>query len=110
MNKFPPPRKFRKNNYTYILLERGQPNATCPKGATHVALYAQNKEESTTTHYEVIITRERPEVETFGKLMPAGVRMPSNEDFGTWGWSHTLGKNEANNKFQSLTRGGTDEQ
>lgn len=38
--------------------------------------------------YEVIVIRERPDHDAFGKHFPAAESYPSSEEWGTYGWSY----------------------
>jgi hypothetical protein len=72
--------KFNKNGCFYTLYKRDG----------DVALYELRYEEnSNLIGYEVFIVKKLPDCELFGNLIPAHEVCPSNEEFGSLGWSAT---------------------
>lgn len=87
------PIETEKNGFQFTQIER---NDTA-------AIYRQHRGSIVSTvAFEVWKIRIAPEGDVFGKHYPEREVPPSNEDFGTWGW--TFGTIEdARNKYQSLT-------
>ena len=75
----PIPNTFQKNGYDYTLLER----------QGNVAVYEQHRDERTFA-YEVVKIRPRPAREFNGVKLEAAERLPSDEEWGTWGKTYTL--------------------
>lgn len=88
------PNQFSKNGYAYTLL----------KQTGKIALYkALSQADAGPRSFEAVILRHSPERAILGRTIPASVRLPSNEDFGIWGWSYT-GQEAAEKKYQELLR------
>lgn len=89
------PASFSKNGYDYQLLEQ--------KGK--IGLYkAFSQADKSLRSFEVLKMRHSPERAINGTIVPAGLRPPSNEDFGTWAWSYTT-ETAARTRFNELIRG-----
>ncbi len=94
---------FRRNSYTYHLMHEGKPNYNAPESATRICLYSLRRRGREPIAFEVLIIRHNPERAIKGKVIPEGLRYPSNEDIGTgWGWSFTHYR-DAQKKYKTLT-------
>lgn len=85
------PEEFRKNGFTYRL----------KKKSLQVCIYGQFNSEKVSVGFETIILRLWPNPRPNSMVPVTGTRLPSNEDFGTWGWSYQKEEN-AIKKFHEL--------
>ena len=59
-------------------------------------------------HYEVIKLRLEPDKERFGNFYPAHERYPSNEEWGTYGFTYlSTDFKGAQKRWQELVKGGS---
>jgi hypothetical protein len=90
------PEAFNKPGYCYRLLKR------TPK----VAIYEQRHRSGGLAAYEVIIVRNRAERRIGNEIIPAGEYLPSNGEWGRFGWTFSDSRafEAAQAKMDALTR------
>ena len=71
------PIRFEKNGFLYWQICR----------TDIAAIYEQKAISGNSIYYEVWVIRSRPQRIFGGKVLPACERSPSNEDWGTYGWT-----------------------
>jgi hypothetical protein len=77
MNYEPLAKTFRKHDSDFQMVVR----------QGDVAIFARKSAAMTAFEYEVVIIRKTDEKEMFGKVYPAHEVMPSDEQWGRYGWS-----------------------
>lgn len=87
------PETFRHDIYTHFLIARQGNVAMDAKTQTHG--------KGPRWEYEVIVVRFRKARLVFGSPQPDKERMPSDEEFGTYGW-HYARLGAARNKFDAM--------
>lgn len=94
---------FKKNGYSYELLNSNVWNTAPTKNQTVVgaALYKQFKPDYPIVYYEVHLLRWHPTLNTGHFIMEEGINLPSNEDFGKFGWAFQT-QEAATRKYRSL--------
>lgn len=97
------PEVFKKNGYNYQLIHSLLWDETPVKNQqlVGVALYKQFKPEYKTTYFEVHLLRWHPTLNTGHFIMEEGINLPSNEEFGRFGWSFQT-QDSALRKYKSL--------
>ena len=86
---------FAKNTFHYSIVKR-HGNLAIIKAVTKTG---------GTVAYETILIREREEIKIFDNVMPASEYSPSNEEFGSFGWSWgSKDKHLAESKFEELIK------
>lgn len=82
------PKSFRKNGYTFRLVCTQRIGPEMPRFTCHAAIYALIATTGRVVAYEVMKVRFRGEVTTPSGITPPGLWLPSNEDWGTYGWTY----------------------
>lgn len=91
------------------MFTKGQRTFTQLKRVGRVALFQLAEQGWSQPHHEVVILTEAPAGTVFGTEVVARERYPSNEDFGSLGWSfRSLAEAEA--KFQTLVESEADKE
>jgi hypothetical protein len=76
-------------------------NLTVRRRQCNVALISKSKPDHATSSYEVVLVRTLPASVIFGKPFPRREAMPTNEDWGTSGWTYATFE-QAEKKFLQL--------
>ena len=85
---------FTRDRYRHELLER----------AGDVCLVERTNLVTDSVHWEVVVLQREPEQTIKGKVYPAHLRYPGNEEWGTYGWTFTDITN-ARQKWAALVPG-----
>jgi hypothetical protein len=88
-----PPERFSKNGYRFVLI----------KTDNKIAMYEQRSKDrpNIISAYEIHKLRMWPKPSVSAKVKVEGVRLPSNEDWGTFGWTYTS-KERALEKYMEI--------
>lgn len=71
--------EFRKDGFDFRLIKR----------QGRVALFQKSKQNITTEHFEVVLVRQNPASERFGRLFPDSESIPCSNEWGERGWSYS---------------------
>ena len=99
MSKYSAIERFRKNGFIYCLRLEGKVTLL------YESIASVDDRWGTCAGFEVYIKRVRPERTIGSLILPAEVRMPSNEDFGKYAWSfYPENKEKAIEKYYQIER------
>lgn len=94
----PLPKKFKRGSYYYTQLKREGPFALYFQSSSETASPPDGNDKSA---YEIVRTRVIPARAAFGKDIGSYERYPSDEEWGTFGWT-SIGREAAEKKFEDV--------
>jgi hypothetical protein len=95
----PLPKKFKRGGYYFTQLKREGPFALYFQSSSEAA--KEPSAENDKSAYEIIRVRVIPARAAFGKDIGAYERYPSDEEWGTFGWT-AIGREAAEKKFEDV--------